>query len=330
MKKLLFLVGLINISLTLFSNDTFYYIAGGNIVPAETNQTYVEMIDEIINIELFDNYYSVTVDFTFYNNGEDEYLLVGFPYLLRKQGGKYSTSIYDFRTWINGQLAEHSNNRIEYSEQGYGETITDHVFTKNVYFPSGEITKTKIEYKAEYGREAGHVLATYFYGSGMAWYGNIGRMTINIKNNILKGDAWIYDIQLPNIQTENFINWNSGYMQIQLHEIEPENRDTIIISFSDPLWDTGPRVFTPERFYYRTHLLGNKELRLLSSSQLRILRNSFYAFYGYNFRDESLRAFFLKFDDPAWYVVDENFSESMLTEIELNNVNRILEEEKLR
>ena len=52
----------------IYANDTFFYIAGGNIIPAKQNQTNVEMKEETINIELFDDYYSITVDFIFYNN----------------------------------------------------------------------------------------------------------------------------------------------------------------------------------------------------------------------------------------------------------------------
>lgn len=337
-KKIFFCLFFINLTFLAFPNDTFFYLAGGNIVPAGINETNVEMIDEVINIELLNDYYLVTVIFTFYNNGEDENLLVGFPYLLQKQGGIYSTGIYDFKTWVNDQIINFSNDKIEFSEQGYGEIIVDYAFTKNVYFPSKAITKTKVEYKTEYGSASpSYGMATYFYGSGRAWYNNIGKMTINIKNNILNSDKWIYDIQMPeitygpelNIPVENYINWDNGYMQIQLYGIEPGENDTFAIWFSDPLWDIGPWVFAPERFAYRKELLDDKSLRLLSSAQLRVLRNAFYAFYGYNFRDENLKLFFSKLS-PSWYGVNGNFNEKLLTEIERNNVNKILKEEANR
>ena len=245
MKRIGFLIYLINISLLVFANDTYFYIAGGNVIPAEPNITNVEMVSEVINIELFDDYYSVSVDFIFYNNGIDEKLLVGFPYLLQKQGGEYSTRKYDFRTWVNDQLFHHSNDKIEYSEQGYGEIIVDHAFTKNVFFPSKTITKTKVEYKVEYGRNSyTGIMATYYYGSGRDWYNNIGKMIINIKNNILKTDSWIYNIQMPqvgygnysgNIPVENHVNWINGYLQIQLNTIEPNENDTIAIWIGPPL-----------------------------------------------------------------------------------------------
>jgi hypothetical protein len=330
MKKLYFIIILINISINLFSDDTFFYIAGGNIVPAEPNKTMIEMKDEIIYIELLNDHYKVAVDFTFYNNGDDKNLLVGFPYLVQEQAGQYSTSIYNFKTFVNGQIMEHENNKIEKSGQGYGEIKTNYAFTKTVFFPSREITETRVEYEAEYGRASpSYIIATYFYGSGGLWYNSIGKMTINIQNHINEIDAWIYDIKIPNIQTQNHIFWNNNNMQIVLDNIEPGENDTMEIRLGNPLWDLGPMVFRPEWFYYRIHLLDNKILSYLSIFQLKILRNSFYAFYGYNFRDENLKNYFFNFV-PSWYSINETFDENMLTGIERANINMILEEELKR
>ena len=336
MKKRIFIACFINAALLVFSNDAFYYLAGGNIIPAEIDQTNVEMVEEIIDIVLFDKYYMVTVNFIFYNNGENETLIVGFPYLLQKQGGSYSTKIFDFKTWVNDILIDHSDDKIEFNEKGLGELIVDHAFTKEVYFPSKSITRTKVEYKSEYGI-AMYQMATYYYGSGRAWYNAIGKMTININNNLSKNN-WIYDIQMPsvdygqkplNISIENYVNWINGNIQIVFYNIEPNERDTIAICFGNPLWDLGPRVFRPERFYYRTHLLENKSLKLLSINQLRLLRNVFYAFYGYNFKDDNLKSFYRNFD-PEWYFINSEFNENMFTEMERNNINKIIEEERNR
>ena len=339
MKKIILLICFINLSFRLFPDDTFYYISGGNIVPAEMNSSNVEMIDEIINIQLFDDYYQVTVDFTFYNNGENENLLVGFPYLLQREGGVTTTSIYDFKTWVNGELLEHKKNSIEISEQGIFEVIINQAFTKNVFFPSKQTTKTKVEYKAEYGQASpSYKLASYYYGSGRTWYNSIGKMTINIINNISKSDNWIYNIEMPishnyrsatSIQIENYIKWINDNIQIQLEKIEPDENDTMVIWLGNPLWDIGPRIFLPERFHYRNRLLDKKTLSLLSGSQLRILRNAFYAFHGYNFKDNNLKLFFQNFSN-SWYVINENFNESMFSEIERSNIDSILEEERRR
>ena len=313
----------------LYANDTFFYIAGGNIIPVEQNQTNVEMKEETINMELFDSYYSITVDFIFYNNGGDENLLVGFPYLLQKQGGMTITSIYDFKTWVNDVLVEHSNNSIKISEQGVFERIANHAFTKNVNFPSREITRIKVQYNADYGEVPYEIMASYYYGSGRPWDKNIGKITINIRNNINKFDAWIYQFDIPRINASDHIKWQGDTMRITLENVEPEEDDILQIYLADRLWDYYPPVLTANRFRDRAGVLDRSKLSLLSSAQLRLLRNAFYALYGYNFRDENLKSIFMDVF-KGFYIVNSNFNENLFTEAERRNINMILEEERRR
>jgi hypothetical protein len=328
-KKLCVFVLFYSIFSSLYANDTFFYIAGGNIVPAEQNQTNVEMKEETINIELFDDYYTVIVDFEFYNNGQDENLLVGFPYLVQYQGGRTITSIYNFKTWVNDVLVEHSNNAIEISRQGLGELIKNQAFTKNVYFPSKGTTKIKVQYNANYGGDSYEITANYFYGSGRFWDKSIGKITINIKNNIRKFDAWIYTFYIPRTNVSDHIKWNGDTMQVTLENIEPEEDDTFQIYLSDRLWSYYPPVLTADRFRNRSGVLDKNILSLLSSAQLRLLRNAFYALYGYNFRDENLRNIYMVVFE-RFYHINNNFNDNLFTEIERNNINAILEEERNR
>lgn len=329
MKKLYVFALFYSLFSGLYANDTFFYIAGGNIVPAEQNQTNVEMKEETINIELLDNHYTVTVCFEFYNNGQDENLLVGFPYLVQYQGGTTNTSIYNFKTWVNNELVEHSNNAIEISRQGLSELIRNHAFTKNVYFPSSKITKIKVQYSADYGGDSYEITANYFYGSGRSWDKNIGKITINIHNNIRKFDAWIYKFDIPRINVSDHIKWNGDTMQVTLENVEPEENDTLQIYLADRLWSYYPPVLTADRFRNRAGVLNRNILSLLSKAQLRLLRNAIYALYGYNFQDENLRNVFANVFEQ-FYHVNSNFNENLFTEIERNNINTILEEERDR
>jgi hypothetical protein len=322
-------------STELFSNDGYYFFAaGGSAVPAENNKTYVEMKEEIINIDIYDDYYKVTVDFTFFNNGEDENLLVGFPYVLKtdKQARSFSSSIYNFKTWVDNQLVEHSNNEIDASMLGSGELQNDYVFTKNVFFSSQQTTTTKVEYYAKYGVYTPYEIATYFYGSGLQWYGSIGKITINIQNNIENRDSkkWIYDIKAQEIDLRKILQWNEDAIKIVLTNIEPAANDIIEIHLGVSLFDFGPKVF-PNDFYYRESLLKANQLSFFTKSQLRILRNVYYAFYGYNFRDIQLKQFFSEYYDRIpWYTINNNFNEAMLTASEKRNIEIIMNEEQKR
>jgi hypothetical protein len=70
--------------------------------------------------------------------------------------------------------------------------------------------------------------------------------------------------------------------------------------------------------------LAPYELIFLTSKQLRIMKNAFYARHGYIFKDEKLRSLFLEYANYGFkYLENPNFSESMLTEIDRANIATI-------
>jgi hypothetical protein len=81
-------------------------------------------------------------------------------------------------------------------------------------------------------------------------------------------------------------------------------------------------------------ILKPYKLLLLTSGQLRILRNAFYAQYGYAFRDTELREMFQKIpgnaDKPILNAKSSVFSESLFNQIERENIRIIRELETLR
>jgi len=336
-KNIVFLAFIVVLSSKVYANDYyFYYLSGGSIVPAENNNTTVEMVEESIYIELFDCYYRISVDFIFLNNGVTEELLVGFPYLSESsRHGRGNSTIYNFQTWVNDILVEHENLPINQSFDGEMEMNVNYAYTKKVLFPSNTITKTKVEYYSGYGINGSFYTALYFYGSGKGWYNDIGKMSIIIKNNT---DRWIYGINMPEIyefgtdrpriDLQDKIQWDNDILKITLDNIDPEENDILEVQINRPMFNIGMNFRSlPYSFQYRNKMLSNGDIIFLNKSQLRILRNLFYAFYGYNFRDSYLREYFSRED---WYIINMNFTENMLTEIERENIRIIIEEEDRR
>ena len=52
MKKFLFLLIIFCLGGFIFGNDTYFYVSGGNLVPAEEKDTSIEMKYEVITIVL--------------------------------------------------------------------------------------------------------------------------------------------------------------------------------------------------------------------------------------------------------------------------------------
>ena len=79
-------------------------------------------------------------------------------------------------------------------------------------------------------------------------------------------------------------------------------------------------------------LLSKTDLFTLSKRQLSILRNSFYAKYGYNFKNKEVKAYFEANcrNQGLEYKVNPNFSESDFNETERENIELIREMENIK
>ena len=79
-------------------------------------------------------------------------------------------------------------------------------------------------------------------------------------------------------------------------------------------------------------LLSKSDLFTLSKRQLSILRNSFYAKHGYNFKNKEVKAYFEANcrDQGVEYKVNPHFSESDFNEIERENIELIREMENIK
>lgn len=79
-----------------------------------------------------------------------------------------------------------------------------------------------------------------------------------------------------------------------------------------------------------TRYLSKGELMTLSDDELIYARNEIYARRGRIFNDKELREYFLSKSWYNGYIEPEDFSESMLSEVERHNVQLIVEEEEAR
>jgi hypothetical protein len=328
-KKTLLIIFTFSFLELINANEAYYYYAsGGNIIPSEN--TNVQMVEEIINIELFDKFYKINVDFTFYNHGETEKLLVGFPYFYASNAYEGSGGIYDFKTFVNEKLVEHSNTPIdimmEYDptwKRDGNDINMNYAFTKEVEFIKGQITTTKVEYNVKYGGTKPFRTVNYFYGSGKNWNKEIGKMTIIINYT----DNWIYTIFMRDIDIAKNMKIDDNKIEINLENIEPDEKDRIIISTGSPMFDLSIGMSLPDDFVYSREIIKKNDLSFFSKSNLRTLRNLFYALYGYDFKDERLRNYF---SQKSWYKINPDFNENMFSEIEKTNIQIILEEERKR
>lgn len=321
----------------LYANDTYFFMSSGQLVPTEEKDIEVEMQEEIINIVLEKGYYEITVDFFFYNHGNEVNLEIGFPFFCVGIHG--NGKISDFRCWTNDVETSFVDYPIE--KEWANNTELEKAYVRNITFPSKKVTKTRIKYKSTYGQEApSYSIAKYLYGTGSSWKNAIGKMTVRIQNNLL---YWRFnDISMPNNAQLKRINdntWEGIYTNI-----EPDNyTDSISICIGDLFGDDGPSVLQKNGFYGCQSELSSRDLFFYTKPQLRLIKNAIFAFNGYPFESQDLIDLFNIKADWGWfgwenadengnvvYVPDANFSEDKLTKIEKNNIKIILEEEQMR
>lgn len=328
MKKLL-LILLTFMTHLVFANDTYFYMAGGNLLPTKENDISVEMKDETILLNLQENYYEVTVDFKFYNSGETLELEVGFPFFSEGIGG--NGKIWDYKCWTNGSETAYIKTPLE--KKWSTPNGLEYANVRKIKFPKNAYTTTRVQYKSEYGRIApSSQTANYLYGTGLSWKGKIGKINLIIDNNILY--SILYNVYMENRESiiKTFEKTKDNRYETTLFNIEPEKYEAVFeIELTDVLGDDGPKGF-PAYFNFNKYIVDKDCFIWYSKEQLRLVRNAIYALHGYSFKSKDLQEYFNKVGrnwNPP-YKENPNFSESDFSEIERTNINNLLEEEKRR
>lgn len=93
--------------------------------------------------------------------------------------------------------------------------------------------------------------------------------------------------------------------------------DSYSILYNDTAW----RILYGGEINLLEKALPMMSLARLDARQHRLLRNTIYAKYGYNFRSVDLKYFFQHFD---WYETDPGFSESQFSKIDQINIAKLL------
>lgn len=314
MKRIILLV-LILFCEILYANDSAFYISLGSLVSIEEKNINIEMKEEYINITLFDNYYEVDVDFSFFNYSETVEVLVGFPFL--DIGYHDSGVISQFKTWTNNEPVDYKI--VYFTNEYYKETYYKAAYTRKVIFKGNTQTKTKVHYVCSYNGYDDIVTAVYLYGSGACWKNKIGKINVKIENNT---NLWFNRIEMPKYFYYSLINWtNENTISFVLFNVEPDNLDTINVYLGKPWYESD--IYIENNWWkslYKKNVIDEDRLNILTKSQLRLLRNSIYAYNGYVFKSDDLRNVFTKL---PWYKENQDFIEDDFSVVEKTNIRKI-------
>ena len=304
-------------------------VLGSSIEVLDNENTNIIMLEEVINITLYKEYYEVTVEFDFYNEGAQEVILLGFPIKATYQpiaDERELAKLYNFESYINGILLPEYTVREESTEDRFYITTTTW-FLREVVFPANSHTYSRVTYRAPYNHAGFFKSAGYIYGTGRSWKGNIGRMTIFVNH---EDDIIIDGVSFRNGHSPNFTWVGNGKYQYVMENFNPELDSSIHIGITPfDIYGQYRHEFGDwaEGWIWNEHLLYRNEndIRLFTKNQIRLFINFFYALHGYNFRNELYIDYFRKINDT----INPNFSENDFNEIERKNIDWLLNLERM-
>lgn len=347
MKKFVSLIALVLGTGLLWANDAYLEEGGGSlIVQAENEKPEITMQKEFIRIDLYEKYYTVAVDFSFYNDGPARNVKVGFP------NWGYGTMdkgiVQDFKAYTNGEEVSFSESESDFEKSLNYIQITKW-FVRDVYFPSKEVTKTRVEYKCVYGRAGFYRAVQYLFGTGSTWKDVIGEQIIKVvnhdeNNNYIRDAYYKYEDKRIDLFAEQndaiaFSNDNEGFI-ITVKNIRPSISDVIDFEISKNPLLFDPEYLDPgyveENWVLSNEVLSQNQLKTMSDNQLYMLRNMIFAWRGNIFKSKKINQYLKEtYANPQtpwrnWYKPHHKVQESELNETERQNSYNILQEEKSR
>lgn len=327
-------------SMPLFANDATYYSSGNQLVPLQ--ETDIAVKKEVLTITLTDdNIAKVDVLYTFYNNGEDKTLLMGFESQplsydqVDYQPSGIDPHIKDFTVEMNGERLNVKNGVVH----GKDFKMTDEGMIDYTYVYSFLPTFKK-------GENIVHHTYTYdtSYGAGFA-FDLIYKLTPAIRWANKQIDDFTLIIEAPNT-AKHFLIYNDIFAgssfeinsgvgktrknTIRNFENETINVEEVTIRNGSVKWHKENFVPSDELNINSTETLKGWHLyelgdtydrgegyysdlkyfraNLVSSPQAkRILRNLPYAHRGHIFKDKKLKEFF---ESKWWYMPDPSYDDS--------------------
>jgi hypothetical protein len=304
------------VSAILYADDTTVRIGGGSAAPIAGVNVPVEMVQETVIATLYQWTYDIDATFTFRNNSDtDVSVAIGFP--------QFRVDELDLATiqftgsWIDG--TPHALTTLPDEDPMASGVDSWHV--REVAFDAGQSRTTRVTYTSEYSHDGRTTSFDYLYGTGGAWEGPIGMVTFVIAND---SPYWLSQLSLPSTGSgEPAVHYGpDNRVSMTMHNVEPGPTDMWEMDVSrSPEWlviaawtdftEGYAALMDPQRRF---------DYRLLSSAQLRILRNSVFAIHGCEFHSADLQDYF---GNQWWYNPDPNFSTSDLSQAELSLVEYI-------
>jgi len=178
--EMMFIILIINIGSSFADDAPMALLPGGNVKPINNND--VQLFSETIDITLFQNYYTVEVNYKFVNRGKEQTVVMGFP---SSDGSK----VNDLKIELNGEKLQTQSRpgswEIDVNSEYLHTDPTSIMESLNqfecfeVNFKEGETKHIKDSFKQNY---VGTDVMSFFYvlRTGSLWKDKINSIEIRV------------------------------------------------------------------------------------------------------------------------------------------------------
>jgi hypothetical protein len=362
MKTAITTILILILTFSVYGNDGVYLTRGGIIYP--TKESKISLDREVLSFRVQDKVCRVDILFEF-NNPEnvERKLMVGFqaPTAVGDVSDDISNTnqIADFKILANGQILPYKLRAAECEDCELKEPrdFQFSQFEQGVFVYLFELTfkpgLNKINHSYSFPASS-NVAFDQFYNyiltTGSKWAGGkIKNLTVSFDlgynkyfyvNDVFGKNANWSIVGSGKFSKEKFHNYDndtakmvriiSGRLQIEVAELQPKRNIEFGI-INDNSFSTAPTDQRPDKLFHalKYHTLDMQyfEEKELTKEDLKLLRNTIYAQYGYAFKSKDLQDYFAKFE---WYLPDPNLTMEhiKLTDKEKKFIDEILIREK--
>ncbi|GEM_PF-1090219 len=206
MKKFLllftFLFVLSTVSLdTSYADDGYMGAIGTNPIPQ--NSQDIVMVDEIINIKLYQDWHDVHVVYSFKNEGSAQNVIMGFP----EKVDRKTNDMQNFRAFVGGKEVSVKKEKRNIDTSLEWE-VYENWYVQEIYFQAGETKQIINTYQGKNGASAGITNDfEYILKTGATWKNAIG--TLDIVVDLMDVDF----TNFANFKTKSTYNSEYGYLE---------------------------------------------------------------------------------------------------------------------
>lgn len=161
------------LALLIAPNDGVVYESGTAVNFGK--HTSIQMVEEDVNLRIYDERTLVDVRFLFKNHGQAATVLMGFP---DRGFGDVSdgSNLKNFKSTVDGKAV-----KVEYRKLGDDLHTSDGVWVKSVAFQAGQSRVVRVTYESPNGGSTqGNRSSHYIFETGATWSGNIEWITVTV------------------------------------------------------------------------------------------------------------------------------------------------------